>query len=63
VGSLELGVVSQQALLAQQPGVHAISPGTFVARQDAAGTPAGAATRESATIKDAMILLSIALVF
>lgn len=48
---------------AQHPGLHDISPGVFVATQVAAGHPAVAATSASPTIKDAMILLSIALVF
>ena len=58
-----LGVVSQQALSAQQPGLHAISLCPLVVRQVAAGNSAVAATSASPTIKDAMTLLSIALVF
>jgi hypothetical protein len=61
-GRVRLGAVSQQALSGQHPGLHAISPRAFVAIQVAAGKPAVAATRTSPTIKDAVILLNIALI-
>jgi hypothetical protein len=60
---VRLGAVSQQqALVAQHPGLQTLSVGSPVARQVAAGNPAVAATRASATVKAAVILLNIALI-
>jgi hypothetical protein len=50
-------------MFAQHPGVHAFSLGAFVAIQLAAGNRTVAAPRASPIVKDAMILLSIALIY
>lgn len=62
-GPVRRGDVSQQARSAQHPGLHDISLLAFVAIQVAAGNPTVAATRASPTVKDAVSLLSMALVF